>query len=151
MVLAQGLDTASTTLRHTLGTLYRDTGTGAEYVYVLASETITKYMACSIDSTYAALKLTKTEADKLYGVGIAMSTIASASYGWLLISGPMTSYVSTINAPAKEVALYTCATAGALDDCSTSQTKIPGIFCSADGVCATAENTAVLLTRKLGV
>jgi hypothetical protein len=151
MMKAQALDTASTTAKHTVGQRYLDSSTGAEYVYVKASEAITKYMACSFDSVYAALKLTKTEADKLYGVGIAMATIASASYGWLLVAGGAVSYVSTINAPLAEVALYTSATAGALDDCSTSQTKIPGIFCSTAGSCSTAENTAVFITRRMGV
>jgi hypothetical protein len=151
MIIQQALDEQSTTLKHTLGTVYKHPATGAEYVYVLAGEAITQYMGCSYDSVYGALKVTKANADKLYPVGIAMSDIASASYGWLLISGPVTSYVSTINAPVKEVALYTCATAGALDDCSTSQTKIPGIFLSADGSCATAENTACFITRKMGV
>jgi hypothetical protein len=151
MIIAQALTEQSTTAKHTKGTIYRQPSTGAVYVYVLASEAITQYQGCSFNSVYAALKITKTEADKLYGFGIAQSDIASASYGWLLITGPVTNYCSTINAPLKEVALYTSATAGALDDCSTSQTKIPGIFCSADGVCATAENTAVFITRVMGV
>ena len=151
MVLAQALTAQSTTAKHTVGQVFRDPSTGGEYTYVLASEAITQYMACSYDSLFAALKLTKTNADKLYGVGIAMSDIASASYGWLLTGGNVLTKVSTINAPVAEVALYTSATAGALDDCSTSQTKIPGIFCSPAGVCATAENTAVFITRRLGV
>ena len=150
MFKGQAIDAASTIAKHDVGTVLRES-TGAEYVYVLASETITKYMACSYDSAYAALKITKTEADKLYPTGIAMATIASASYGWLLKAGTKTSYVSTINAPLKEVALYTCATAGALDDCATSQTKIPGIFCTSNGSCATAENTACFVTRAMGV
>lgn len=149
--ISQKLTAQSTIAKHTLGTFYNNATNGGEYIYVLAGEAITKYQACSYNSAFSALKLTKTNADKLYGLGIAMSNIASGSYGWLLIGGSLSSYVSTINAPAKEVAIYTSATAGAVDDCATSQTKISGLFCSADGVCATAENTAVFLTRRMGV
>jgi hypothetical protein len=150
MVLNQGLSTQSTSAKHTVGSVYRDPGTGAEYVYVAASEAITQYQACSYDSAYAALKLTKTESDKLYGIGIAMSDIASASYGWLLISGPKTSYVSSLASCAKEAALYTSATAGSLDDDATSTTKILGIALTANNGTTTA-NVACFLTGRLRV
>jgi hypothetical protein len=150
MIIAQALDEESTSAKHTAGQVFRDPSTGAEYVYVSASEAITQYQACSYDSSGAALKLTKTEADKLYGIGIAMGDIASGSYGWMLIGGPKTSYVSGLASCAKEVSLYTSGTAGSLDDDSSGTTAIKGILLTAANGTSTA-NCACFLTRRLSI
>ena len=111
---------------------------GQEYLYVLAGSAITQYDCVGVDEKYTANPLTKAIADDGWIIGFAQVAFASGDYGWVATKG------SNINSRvagscAADVTLYTTATAGVLDDTSTSQTNIDGVVCVAsNGTTATA-------------
>lgn len=108
-----------------LGTL--DEGEdGTLWVYVQANGAIGQYDAVAIDEDYQAAKLTKSLADAGQRLGVAQSAFADNDYGWVALRGSNIK-VNALTSCAADTALYTSATAGSLDDDSTSQTAITGI------------------------
>jgi hypothetical protein len=113
---------SSTTMQFSLGELaYHD---GGIYEYVKAGAAVAQYDAVMIDedgtatlATYSATVPTK--------VGIAQVAIANASYGWVLRQGK--GRVTCLASCAIDVKLYTSATAGSLDDASSTQSLIVGL------------------------
>lgn len=95
------------------------------YMFVLADAAIAAYDAVGIAADFGAAPLTKALADSGNKIGVAPIGIASGSYGWVQIKGQAT--VNTLAAAAAGAPLYTTATAGSLDDASSSQTLINGL------------------------
>ena len=111
--------------RHFLGE--RALGTqNTVWVFVQASAAIAQYDAVGIDENFQAAPLTKTMADDGWFIGFAQAAFDSGDYGWVAIAGSDIG-VNVLVSCAADVPLYTTATAGKLDDTSTSQTKIDGI------------------------
>lgn len=133
--------------QHTPGDLVD--GKGARYMYVSAASAIAQYDCVGITEGFAAAPITKAMADDGYLVGVAQYAIASGGYGWVLVHG-----VGNLNVKAScaaDVALYTSATAGALDDTTTSQTKIDGIVITTTaGGSDQAEECIVTYPRSAG-
>lgn len=107
-----------------------DTGTGnSRWVYVQADGAIAQYDYVCIDEDFQARAGTKTNVDAGHIIGVAIVAFADNEYGWVCLAG--TSYeglkVNALANCAADIALYTSATAGKLDDDSSSQTRIEGI------------------------
>lgn len=99
---------------------------GGEYIYVHASAAITQFDAVGISEAFEAAPLTKAMADDGWIIGFAQVAFADNDFGWVATKGADIGCNLLINCAA-DVALYTSATAGKLDDTSTSQTKIDGV------------------------
>ena len=128
-----------------LGDFYTDNA-GNQYVFVQASGSVAQYDAVHIGSTYVAQALTSTLAAAGMPVGVAMATMTSASYGWACVGGLTT--VNVLATCSSSTALYTSATAGKLDDTTTSQVKIAGVVILANNATtATAAAAAFLNSR----
>jgi hypothetical protein len=136
MILAQAIDAASTTAKHTVGQIWEDRATSKKYVYVLASEALAIGNCCAYGSNHSAALSTKALADAMQSFGIALCTIASASYGWLQIYGNNAAIMCDNGCIANPSGLYNAVTAGRLGSTTTGTTKILGIYISS--VCVTA-------------
>lgn len=118
----RSFSTKDTAQKHDLG--YKDyDNVGNEFIYMkgvanLAVGDIVTYDA----NTFQTTRLTKAEADKLKPMAVAMAAAGASEFGWFQVYG--VAQVSGLASCAKEVAMYTSATAGATDDDATSQTKI---------------------------
>jgi hypothetical protein len=127
------LDRADSSPEFKVGTVARldDGGTA---VYISASSAIAVNDAVGIDENFAGAPLTKAMADDGWNFGVAADVaIGSGSYGWARKQGSNFS-VNVLASCGADVPLYTSATAGSLDDSSSSQTKIDGIvIVTADG------------------
>lgn len=100
---------------------------GGEAMYVHASAAIAINDVVGIDENFEAAPLTKAMADDGWMMGVANDVaIGDNAFGWARIKGSNFSGKVLINCAA-DVPLYTSATAGSLDDSSTSQTKIEGV------------------------
>lgn len=97
---------------------------GNEYMFVQAAAGVTQYAFVSVDEAGQATMITKTLADTRASIGCAQTALSSGYYGWVLVRGIGTGLVKA--SCAADVALYTSATAGYLDDDATSQTKVLG-------------------------
>lgn len=134
-----------TTPEQTLGTVVRATD-GQEFTYVQASGAISQYDFVGIDENFQAAALTKAIADDGHAIGVAQVAFADNDYGWIATKGHnLTGAV--LGSCAADVALYTSATAGALDDTSASQTKIDGVVAVAANGTTAAASVEVLLTH----
>lgn len=112
------ISTTSTTAKFALGTTLQGTD-ASEWIYVLASEALTVYSALAVTRAYAASMLTNTNAvtDNFFATN--QVAFANADYGWVAKRvAPCTLRVGA--SCAKNVALYSTATAGVLDDTATS-------------------------------
>lgn len=119
------------------------TGDGGVYMYVHASGAITQYDAVGIDENYEAAALTKAIVDDGHMIGFAQVAFADNDYGWVAIKGSNIQCRVAINCAA-DAALYSSATAGVLDDDSSSQTKVDGVVAVTAVTAAT--NTEVIAT-----
>jgi len=101
---------------------------GSKFVYVLADATITQYNAVAIAKDFGATPITKALVDAGNQVGVAQVAFAAGQYGWVATKGGNDLLrVTAKNGCAVGVALYTCGTAGYLDDTAASQTLVNGI------------------------
>lgn len=143
---AIGIDLTATptTAEQTLGT--RKTATdGQEYIYIQASGAITQYDCVGIDENYQCAAITKTIVDDGWMIGFAQVAFDDNDYGWVAIKGSNMS-VRVRASCAADVALYTTASAGVLDDTSASQTKIEGIVLVAAGTSAAVSARELIAT-----
>lgn len=124
-----------------LGTRVTTTDNG-EVIYVQAGTAITQYDTVGIDEDFQAHPITKARADDGWFIGFAQVAFANDDYGWVHTKG---SNIRARGAAAcqPDVALYTSATAGVLDDTSASQTNIDGITFVAT---ASGTNAEILAT-----
>ena len=109
---------------HTLGQRLQD-DTGHEYCYVQANGAIDQYDVVVIETDGQAEAITTALADRALALGVASQAMADNEYGWVSIygHGPVNVKASC----AADVVLYTSATAGHLDDTSSSQIYLDGI------------------------
>ena len=126
-----------------LGTPMQGTD-GQRYVYAHASAAIAQYDWVGIDENWEAAPLTKAMADDGWAIGVAQVAAADNDFVWVAVGGHNLSGNVLANCAA-DVALYTSATAGKLDDDATAQTKIDGAVTVAANGGATAA-VEVLLT-----
>lgn len=109
---------------HALGTVHVD-HRGYRWMYVRAEGALSVGTVVAIDEAFDAFPLTKALADAGNKIGVAQVAAADEDFCWVLVYGIGQALV--LASCAADVALYTCATAGSLDDTTTSQTKINGI------------------------
>jgi len=143
-VLGVDFTLTPTTAEFDLGTCVMGTD-GTKWVYVQASGAITQYDAVGIDENYQAAALTKALADAGHQVGYAQVAFADNDYGWIACAGSNVS-VRVAASCAADVALYTTATAGVLDDTSASQTKLLGAVIVTAGTSAAVSAREVLIS-----
>lgn len=121
------IDATATDIEHALGTRVAGSD-GTEWVYVQANGAIAQYDYVTIDEAFQAASGTKAAVDAGHEIAFAQTAFADNAYGWVATRGQGISLKATVLANcAADVALYTSATAGALDDDATSQTKIDGV------------------------
>lgn len=135
-VIGSNVDTTSTDQKFALGTeaLGND---GTKWIYVQADGAITKYDYVCITEAFQAVAGTKALLDVGHKVAFAQVAFADNEYGWVAIAGTNSNFKVRVAAScAADVPLYSSATAGVLDDSSTSQTKVDGV------VAVTAVTTA---------
>lgn len=109
---------------HRVGIIHED-HRGYQYMFVHAAGAIAQFDVVSIDEAYETSPLTKALADASNKIGVAPFALADNDFGWVQVSGICT--LNVLLSCAADVALYTTATAGSLDDTPTSQTKIAGL------------------------
>lgn len=124
--------TSTTDGKHIAPGTRLDMPDGKSYIAIQASGAIAQYDAVGMSEAYAGAPLTKAMADDAWKVGVAPVAIAANAYGFVQVRGVCE--LNVLASCAADVALYTSATAGSLDDTDTSQTEIVGIVASeADG------------------
>ena len=101
---------------------------GGMAIYVQATSEISTYAAAVISSGFGARMATTTLVTEDTGVGCqigwAQTSIASAYYGWLQLSGrPLANLAANC---ADRIALFTTATSGVLDDATVSIGYVAG-------------------------
>jgi hypothetical protein len=116
---------------------------GNMYKYVLSTDTIAQYDVLAVTSAGVASRLTTTNANDGVIIGVAQATLSSGFYGWMQILGPTT--VNCLSTCSSSVALFSTATAGSLDD-TTTTVKIAGIQILAD-ITAAAGANGLIVTR----
>lgn len=119
------LGATSTAPEFKLGSII-DGDAGSKWIYVKAGGTIAQYDYVTIDEDFTASAGTKAAVDAGHTPGFAQVAFAANEYGWVALEGRGELKVNVLAACAADAPLYTSATAGKLDDDSTSQTKIPG-------------------------
>ncbi|MEC9266715.1 MAG: hypothetical protein VX464_11700 [Pseudomonadota bacterium] len=118
---------------------------GRTWVYVQAAEALTQYDFVGIDEDYAASQLTATEAGDGWFIGVAQVAFSADEYGWIVCQGANGITARVAASCAADVALYTTATAGVVDDATTT-TKIDGVVAVAANTTTSVANVEVLLT-----
>jgi hypothetical protein len=104
----------------------RLTGTASsEWLYVTAGSAIAQYDVVTVDEAYSGIPCTKASIDDHHIVSVAPAAISSGEYGWVQLTGVLT--MNVLASAAADVQLYSSATAGSLDDASSSQTAVNGI------------------------
>ena len=114
-----------------LGDRYVD-NVGNGYLFVSASTSITSYQAVAVATNYYAVAATSATATAQSLAGIAgVNGISSGSWGWVQTRGNF-SGVQVLSTCSASSFIYTTATAGSLDDTSTSQVKVAGLTINAN-------------------
>lgn len=123
---AYNLNSSDTDQRFSLGSIANVDGN--TFMYCVADEALTAYMACKVNNDFGAEPLTTTEATSPpIAVVIPQFSVAISEYFWAPC-GPFTEYredgatkfkVLAAQDCANSVALYTTATDGVVDDSST--------------------------------
>jgi len=94
------------------------------WLYITAGSAVAQYDVVAITEGYSGVPCTKALIDDGHIIGVSPEAISSGEYGWVQLTG-----VVTMNVLASaDVTLYSSATAGSLDDTSTSQTAVNGLF-----------------------
>jgi len=117
--------------RFKLGTKVQDeAGTVWQYVKASASGN-TKYLLYPILASFVlSANGTAYAAANCGKLAAPQATLTASYYGWVAIQGPMT--VSTAAAVTAFNKTYTSATAGEIDDASSSQNEIVGLYVLTD-------------------
>lgn len=103
---------------------------GGMAVYVQATSEISTYAAAVVAADFSAQMATTALVTEATGtnlqIGWAQTSIASAYYGWLQVSGrPIANLAANC---ADRVALFTTSTAGVMDDAVVSIGYAPGVW-----------------------
>ncbi len=127
MVLNQAINRSSATARHTVGQRWVDRANGREYMYVSAGAALAAGDVVSISpSTYVAALTTTALVNAQHPVAAVVAAMPSGHFGWVQIYGIAGCRV--LANCVHNVSLFSTATAGALDDEPTSQTRVRGVF-----------------------
>lgn len=101
-----------------LGDSFEDAA-GAEWVFVQAGAPITTYSVVFVDTTYAlAVPVSNAVASAPGMIGVAAVSFQSGYYGWVQQRGNCT--IQVLASAAKNAALHTTVTGGALDTTTIS-------------------------------
>ena len=104
----------------------RMVGTDAStWLYVTAGSAVAQYDVVAVTEAYSAVPITKALVDSGELIAVAPEAITSGEYAWVQLNGICT--INVLASAAADVILYSSATAGSLDDTSTSQTRVDGI------------------------
>lgn len=96
---------------------------GSEWMYVgPATAVVNQYDVVWINQSFVAAQITNNLVKTAGFVGFAQVAFATSDYGWVMLSGKPT--INTIASTVKEVPLYTCSTAGFLDDATASASAV---------------------------
>lgn len=137
-LLGANLGSTSTTPYVPVGTIVDGDG-GSRWMYVKAAGTISQYDYVTIDEDFSASAGTKAAVDDGHSIGFAQVAAVADDYLWVALQGRGGLSVNVLGSCAADVALYTTADAGKLDDSSTSQSLITGItLATANGTSVTA-------------
>jgi len=120
---------------------------GNDWVFVQALAPITTYSVVAIDSNYGATPITNAVASAPVMVGVAATSFLSGYYGWMQQRGPAT--IQVLASAAKNAALHTTVTGGALDSTviSTSTNYIVlGIVALSAGSAGGTTNVPALIS-----
>ena len=104
-----------------VGTYVQGTGE-SQYVFVYASGAVAIGDVVQLSPTYTAVSVTTTLATFGSQLGVAQVTIAASAYGWVQRCG-YCQKIGTAAAAVNNVQLATTATAGQIDDATTTGTK----------------------------
>lgn len=119
-LLGVDLEKTSTTALFALGT-HVELEHGGKAIYVKANTAITGEGYCVLfDTAFGTDMITTTNADAKLGqrIGFAQCAFAALDYGWVIVTGKTLMQVSA--SCAANVELTTTATAGQLDDATTT-------------------------------
>lgn len=98
---------------------------GGTALYVQALSEVSTYAAVSLFQDNTAQMLTTTTAGTTKKIGFAQTSIASAYYGWVQLSGrPVVNLAANCE---DQVILFTTATSGVLDDATISACLVAGV------------------------
>ena len=103
------------------GTMMNGTGDSA-YVFVYASGAVALGDVVQLSPTFTAVAVTSTLATFGSPLGVAQVAIAAGAYGWVQRCGTCAN-IGTAAAAVVAVQLATTATAGQIDDATTTGTK----------------------------
>lgn len=102
-------------------------GDGNTYVYVQASGAVAAYAACALEETHEVRELTTTiSGAQPTTVVVPQVALADNEYGWAVKRGDAFSVLAAASCAA-DVKVYTTATAGVIDDTSSSHDLIQGL------------------------
>jgi hypothetical protein len=147
-LIGVNLSSTGTTPIYAVGQLTEVSG-GQRWMYVYASSAITQYDYVCIDEDSKVASGTKALVDAGYAIGFAQVAFAAAEYGWVPLEARGNANVRVAASCAADVALYTTASAGVLDDASSSQTQVKGVVIVT--AVTAASNSEVIATFPTGV
>lgn len=125
-----------------VGTYVKGTGE-SEFVFVKASGAVALGDVVQLSTTYTAVSVTTTLATFGSLLGVAQVAIAAGAFGWVQRAG-FCQKIGTAAAAVNNVQLATTATAGQIDDATTTGTKnITGMVLAASAGSQTV-TTAIL-------
>lgn len=144
--LVTGLSMVTTDKKHQLGTVV-NLDDGGEAVYVQALSEISQYAYALIYANGTAQMSTTTLAATCKRGGWAQQSIQSGYYGWLQLSGHV---MGNLAANCDDnVALYTTATSGVLDDTTVSGALVA--FATSTRTISNATAVSLLVGRGQGI
>ena len=141
--IGRKLTDTETTPADTVGNVVSTTD--GQWMFVRAAEAITQYDYVCVDETNHARRGTKGGVDDGHIIATAQNAIAASAYGYVKLTGS-DGNVRVRASCAADVPLYTTASAGILDDTSTTQTKVDGIVIVAAQTSASAGNKEAIMT-----
>jgi hypothetical protein len=96
------------------------------WLYITAGSAVAQYDVVAITEAYSGVPCTKALIDDGHIIGVSPEAISSGEYGWVQLTGVVT--MNVLASAAADVTLYSSATAGSLDDDSSAQTAVNGLF-----------------------
>ncbi len=140
------LEDGTTDRKFPVGTI-ANLSDGGIAMYVSAASTISTFMAVGIDGDGNAYPLTTTNSATSKKIGFAQTSIASAYFGWVQLSGKPK--VAVLASCSDNVPLYTTGTAGSLDDAVVSTGLVLGVTLPTRST-SVSNATAVTCTAVIG-
>ena len=150
-VIGVNLTRVDSTAQFPAGTMVNlNDGGQAMYVKSTASA-LSTYSAVSIGQDGKATMLLTANAEKSPRVGFAQVSIATSSYGWVVLGGQF--LVNLAAQCASSVPLFTTSTAGVLDDATITAGYVAGLISTtsiSNATAATAIGSTQVRTQRYG-